>query len=164
MKAYRLTQKFMRDMKENDTLKKELISLNRGFEDVFEAVQVRINCPASVSLFLAQHGTEFGSSRKSKDLEVFTTDHSGALEKSLEFLIDSMDGVLNEQAKLLGYQKSVKYFMQKNKNMNELYIPPQLDSLLWLDRLSTVCDETVRLTKEETRRLCVARAAASKKE
>jgi len=105
LKAVRLTAPFMEVYKTQVFSKESLTKGNLTFDDIFEEVPIRIHNSQLVNAFLfdlqEQSSMECDSDRLGLSTNPF-------LERNMEYLIESMDELSQEQTKFRFYQNSLQ--------------------------------------------------------
>jgi len=106
VKALRLTQPFMEIYKTQTFTKDSFAKGNLTFEDVFEEVPITIHNSQLVNAFLFD--LEEKRTIDSADFERLDLATNTFLERSLEYMIDSMDELNAEQLKMRHYQYNLQ--------------------------------------------------------
>jgi len=105
LKAIRLTQPFMEVFKTQQFNKEGLKNL--AYSDIYEEIPIKIHNSELVNAFLTDLQVQDHPSTDS-DFERLNLSTNPFLERNLEYLIDSMDELGAEQAKLRYYQNNLQ--------------------------------------------------------
>jgi translation initiation factor 3 subunit H len=107
LKAFRLTQAFMEIYKPNQPFTKDSLTKgNISFQEIFEEIPIKIHNSFLVEAFLhelEEKGTASDSAYERLDLST-----NPFLEKNLEFLIECLDDLSQEQNKFQYYQRNLQ--------------------------------------------------------
>jgi len=107
LKAFRLTQAFMEIYKPNQPFTKDSLTKgNISFQEIFEEIPIKIHNSYLVEAFLhelEEKGTASDSAYERLDLST-----NPFLEKNLEFLIECLDDLSQEQNKFQYYQRNLQ--------------------------------------------------------
>ncbi|KAL6072244.1 Eukaryotic translation initiation factor 3 subunit H [Balamuthia mandrillaris] len=158
LKAFRLTNEFMELYKNQDFTYESLIKANLSFNNIFEQLPIRIHNSGLVTAFLSQLEEEEQSSSsisRSSEFDCLGLSTHPYLEKNLEFLIDCVDVLANEQKQAQFYQSALhrqRQIIHKRKMQGEreedimatlkpLQQPNRLESLLITNQVNNYCKQ-----------------------
>jgi len=112
LKAYRLTQSFMKLYRTQSFTKDSLNKSNVSYKDIFEEIPIRIHNSLLSSALLY----ELQEAGAESDFEKLDLSTNPFLEKNLEFLVECLDDLSSEQTKLQYYQRNLqRQLVQQNQ-------------------------------------------------
>ena len=168
MKALRLQDSFMDLYKNTDFSGEKLREKNLSWVDIFEEIPIKISNSALVGTIMTELETDAPVTQCAYDRLVLST--NPFMERNLEFLIECMDDLANEQQKfqfhyrnLSRQQAQQQAWLQKRRSDNmarraageeplpeedssnpifkPLVEPPRLDSYLIANQIANYCDQ-----------------------
>jgi len=124
LKALRLTNKFMQLYKEQKFTKDIITKLGLSFDDIFEEIPIKIHNSLLTKALLWELDE---IAELDPDFERLDLSTNPFLEKNLEFLIECLDDLSQEQNKFTYYQRTVQrqqqqqaQWLQKRKTENAI--------------------------------------------
>ena len=137
LRAFRLTSAFIAFYKRGDFTEAKLLQAGVRFQDILEEVPIRVHNSELSKAFLYDLDAERSLADPSRtEFDALELASGPMLEKSLEFLIETVDELSAEQLKFQNFQRSLqKQYSQQNQHLQKRKLENQNRKLNGLEEL-----------------------------